>query len=242
MAGAPYDAGGIRATVAATRAASDAELRRTLARLRRRGAARQGTTTIECKSGYGLTVADEARSLRLAGELTAGDDVPRRPRGARRSTRTARRLRRAGLRRRCSTPARRTRAGSTCSASGGAFDGDQCRDGPDGRARRRARPARARQPARPRPRRRSSPSSSAPPSATTAPTSPTPTSTRSRAPARSRRCCPAPSSPPARPTPTPRRLLDAGVTVALATDCNPGLELHHHACRSASRSPSARWA
>jgi imidazolonepropionase len=32
---------------------------------------RQGTTTVEIKSGYGLTVADEERSLRLAGELTA---------------------------------------------------------------------------------------------------------------------------------------------------------------------------
>lgn len=69
MAGRPYTGGGIRTTVAATRAASDDELRETAARLRGE-AMRQGTTTIEIKSGYGLTVADEARSLRIARELT----------------------------------------------------------------------------------------------------------------------------------------------------------------------------
>ncbi|HET8658721.1 MAG TPA: imidazolonepropionase [Micromonosporaceae bacterium] len=70
MAGEPYTGGGIRTTVAATRAAGDGELRATVGRLRRE-ALRQGTTTIETKSGYGLTPADEARSLRLAGEVTA---------------------------------------------------------------------------------------------------------------------------------------------------------------------------
>jgi imidazolonepropionase len=69
MAGLPYGAGGIRSTVAATRAASDDELRSNLARLAREMLA-QGTTTFECKSGYGLTVADEARSVALAGEVT----------------------------------------------------------------------------------------------------------------------------------------------------------------------------
>lgn len=69
MAGAPYTSGGIRATVAATRAASDVELRDAAGRLRRE-ALRQGTTTIEIKSGYGLSVADEARLLRIAAELT----------------------------------------------------------------------------------------------------------------------------------------------------------------------------
>ena len=65
MSGRPYAAGGIRTTVAATRAASDAELEanvvRLLAELRR-----SGTTTVEVKSGYGLSVADEERSLRVA--------------------------------------------------------------------------------------------------------------------------------------------------------------------------------
>ena len=69
MAGEPYTGGGIRTTVAATRAASDDDLRRAAGRLVGE-ARRQGTTTIEIKSGYGLNVADEARSLRIAAELT----------------------------------------------------------------------------------------------------------------------------------------------------------------------------
>ncbi|MFF0577892.1 imidazolonepropionase [Streptosporangium saharense] len=69
MSGMPYTAGGIRTTVAATRAASDDELSANVARLVDE-ALRQGTTVIECKSGYGLTVEDEARSLRIAGEHT----------------------------------------------------------------------------------------------------------------------------------------------------------------------------
>ncbi|HEY1621982.1 MAG TPA: imidazolonepropionase [Streptosporangiaceae bacterium] len=69
MAGQPYQAGGIASTVAATRAASDEQLRANLARLTAELLA-QGTTTFECKSGYGLTVADEARCLALAGEFT----------------------------------------------------------------------------------------------------------------------------------------------------------------------------
>ncbi|MGA4543295.1 imidazolonepropionase [Uniformispora flossi] len=69
MAGQAYAAGGIRTTVAATRAASDAELAANLDRLVGE-AARQGTTVLECKSGYGLTVEDEARALRLASAVT----------------------------------------------------------------------------------------------------------------------------------------------------------------------------
>jgi imidazolonepropionase len=69
MAGTPYQAGGIRSTVAATRAAPDEVLRANLARLAREMLA-QGTTTLECKSGYGLTVADEARGVALAAEVT----------------------------------------------------------------------------------------------------------------------------------------------------------------------------
>jgi imidazolonepropionase len=69
MNGERYDGGGIAGTVAATRAADDAALRSNLVRLRRE-MLRQGTTTVECKSGYGLTVDDEARALRLAREVT----------------------------------------------------------------------------------------------------------------------------------------------------------------------------
>jgi imidazolonepropionase len=69
MSGARYDGGGIGTTVAATRAATDAELRARLAGLLAE-MRRQGTTTVEVKSGYGLTVEDEARCLRLAAEVT----------------------------------------------------------------------------------------------------------------------------------------------------------------------------
>jgi imidazolonepropionase len=69
MAGRPYQAGGIKSTVKATRQATDPELRAGLRRLSAE-MLRQGTTTFECKSGYGLTVPDEARSLRLAAEVT----------------------------------------------------------------------------------------------------------------------------------------------------------------------------
>lgn len=69
MTGVAYSAGGIRRTVAATRAASDDQLRARLAR-HVDEAHRQGITTLEVKSGYGLTVADEERALRLAREVT----------------------------------------------------------------------------------------------------------------------------------------------------------------------------
>ena len=69
MTGEPYDGGGIASTVRATREAGDDELRARLRSLVAEMRA-QGTTTIEVKSGYGLTVEDEARSLRLAREVT----------------------------------------------------------------------------------------------------------------------------------------------------------------------------
>jgi len=69
MAGTPYQAGGIRSTVAATRAAPDEVLRANLLQLTREMLS-QGTTTVECKSGYGLTVTDEARAVALAAGIT----------------------------------------------------------------------------------------------------------------------------------------------------------------------------
>jgi imidazolonepropionase len=69
MAGESYAAGGIRTTVAATRAASDELLTSHVAGLVAE-MRRQGTTTVEIKSGYGLTVHDEARSLAVAGQFT----------------------------------------------------------------------------------------------------------------------------------------------------------------------------
>ncbi|MFD0022465.1 imidazolonepropionase [Streptomyces sp. NPDC058382] len=69
MSGRAYTAGGIRTTVAATRAATDEELDANVARYLAE-ALRQGTTTFETKSGYGLTVEDEARALRIAARHT----------------------------------------------------------------------------------------------------------------------------------------------------------------------------
>lgn len=69
MAGRRYEAGGIRRTVGLTRAATDDDLRANAARLRAEMLA-QGTTTLEIKSGYGLTVTDEERALRIAREFT----------------------------------------------------------------------------------------------------------------------------------------------------------------------------
>jgi imidazolonepropionase len=69
MTGEPYTAGGIRTTVAATRAATDEALtdgvRRLVAEM-----TRQGTTTVEIKSGYGLTAHDESRALAVARGFT----------------------------------------------------------------------------------------------------------------------------------------------------------------------------
>ncbi|MEU6162073.1 imidazolonepropionase [Streptomyces sp. NPDC047130] len=69
MSGRPYTAGGIRTTVDATRAADDDQLRAVVSR-HVREAVQQGTTTLEIKSGYGLTVADEARAVSIAAAHT----------------------------------------------------------------------------------------------------------------------------------------------------------------------------
>ncbi|MEV0950733.1 amidohydrolase family protein [Promicromonospora sp. NPDC050249] len=69
MTGEPYTGGGIATTVAATRAASEDTLRARGQALVREMLA-QGTTTVEIKSGYGQDVATEARTLRIARELT----------------------------------------------------------------------------------------------------------------------------------------------------------------------------
>ncbi len=72
MAGARYGAGGIQVSVRATRDATAAELAR-LAMARRREALRAGITHLEIKSGYALDVAGEQRLCSVAAELT--DDV-----------------------------------------------------------------------------------------------------------------------------------------------------------------------
>ena len=67
MAGKPYTAGGIAVTVDATRQATDAELSEVVRR-HVAEALKQGTTFVETKTGYGLNVADEVRSARIAAE------------------------------------------------------------------------------------------------------------------------------------------------------------------------------
>ena len=69
MNGQKYEAGGIAYTVELTRKASDSDLLSNARRLQHE-ALHSGTTTIEIKSGYGLTVKDEARSLSIAKQLT----------------------------------------------------------------------------------------------------------------------------------------------------------------------------
>lgn len=70
MSGQPYAAGGIATTVASTRAADDAALAAGVSRLASE-LQRAGVTTFETKSGYGLTVDDEARSLAVGREFTS---------------------------------------------------------------------------------------------------------------------------------------------------------------------------
>jgi imidazolonepropionase len=65
MEGKPYEAGGIAVTVEATRAATDTTLAENLRRHVTEAAA-QGTTCVETKTGYGLTTADELRAATLA--------------------------------------------------------------------------------------------------------------------------------------------------------------------------------
>ena len=225
MAGRRYEAGGIRSTVAATRAATDDELRARLAGFVAELHA-QGTTTFEVKSGYGLSVADEERLVRLAREVTeevtflGAHVVPAEyadTRRVRAPTTTS-----TSSSARCSRRARRTRAGSTRSASA-------ARSRPSSRAA-CSRPARAaglgvrvhgNQLGQGGGRAASRSSSARHPS-TTARTSATRMSPRSRHPTPSRPCCPGVEFSTRQPYPDARRLIDAGVTVALASDCNPG--------------------
>ncbi|HEX9711714.1 MAG TPA: imidazolonepropionase [Actinomycetota bacterium] len=76
LRGEPYTGGGIGSTVAATRAATDDELR-ALARTRLDVFAAHGVTTVEAKSGYGLTPEDERRLLRIAATLEHPVEVVR---------------------------------------------------------------------------------------------------------------------------------------------------------------------
>lgn len=74
LEGQPYAAGGILRTVAATRQATDAELQ-ALVEGRFRAALAGGTTTLEAKSGYGLTAVEELRALRIIGAAAAAAGI-----------------------------------------------------------------------------------------------------------------------------------------------------------------------
>ena len=225
MTGQPYDGGGIATSVTATRAASDDELR-DLLRQRIAEMRRQGTTTVEIKSGYGLTVEDEARALRLARRVHHRDHVPGRPRHPGRASGRPGRATSTWSPGRCCRPPPRTPAGSTCSAS------------PIPRTRSPARrPARCSPPVgrpdsscactatswAPAPA-YNSPSSWAPRAWTTAPTS---TAADIDALADAADTTVATLLPGVEfctrsPYPDAKALLAAGVAIALATDCNPG--------------------
>ena len=69
MSGKTYSAGGIRTTMSATRVATTESLTNNARRLADE-ALNTGTTTLEIKSGYGLSVTDEARSLQVASTIT----------------------------------------------------------------------------------------------------------------------------------------------------------------------------
>ena len=72
--GVAYSGSGILRTVRASRAASDADLE-SLVTARLDAALAAGTTTVECKSGYGLSTAEELRALRLLGRVAATHPV-----------------------------------------------------------------------------------------------------------------------------------------------------------------------
>jgi imidazolonepropionase len=70
MKGEKYSAGGIKSTVAATREASNKALEQNILKLVRE-MQKSGITTFETKSGYGLTTADETRALEIASKHTS---------------------------------------------------------------------------------------------------------------------------------------------------------------------------
>ena len=70
LEGEPYTDGGILRTVRITRAADDETLE-SLVETRLRAALAAGTTTVECKSGYGLDLDEELRHLRILRRVAA---------------------------------------------------------------------------------------------------------------------------------------------------------------------------
>ena len=216
MEGRPYTAGGIKTTVAATRARQRRATRgqpRPAHRTRRCGPARRPSRPSPATASPTRTSAARCRS-----PTATTRHVPRRPRRPARARRRhlrrtgqgrdARRLRAARrLDRRLLRGRRVRRRADERDPQAGIAKGltPACTPTSSGTAR----ASRSR-------------SSWTPPRPTTAPTPPTTTSTRSRTPTPWPRCCPAPSSPPERSTRTPGGSSTPASTVALAADCNPG--------------------
>ena len=219
MAGESYAAGGIRTTVAATRAATDEQLSANVARLVAE-MRRQGTTTVEIKSGYGLTTLDEARCLAVARQFTeettflGAHVVPPEYADDPAATSTSSPAR-------CWTPPPRTRAGSTPSANAAPSTtsrrGRSCSPERDRVCRAGCTPTSS------GPGRACSlPASWASLPSTTAPTSTMPTSSALADSGTIATLLPGVEFSTRSPYPDARGLIDAGVTVALASDCNPG--------------------
>ena len=217
MAGTPYAAGGIRTTVAATRAATDEQLTSHVARLVAE-MRRQGTTTVEIKSGYGLTVRDEARSLAVARQFTeettflGAHVVPDGDPAAYVELVTGPML----------DAAKEHARWIDVFCEQGAFDEDQARAILTAGAARRAARAGCTPTSSPSARASGSPPSSAWSRSTTAPTSPTRTSPRCATAAPSRPCCRASSSRPSSPTRTRAGSSTPASRSRSPSDCNPG--------------------
>ena len=219
MAGEPYAAGGIRTTVAATRAATDEQLTSHVARLVDE-MRRQGTTTRGDQERL-----RPHRPRRGAAAWRSPGSSPRRPPSSA-PTSCPPGTRPRGVRRPGHRPDARGRAPHArwidVFCEEGAFDADQARAvlaagrGAGLRGRLHANQLGVR--------RRASgwPPSSAWPRSTTAPTSPTTTSTALADSGTVATLLPGVEFSTRQPYPDARRLLDAGVTVALASDCNPG--------------------
>ena len=193
-----------------------------------RRAAAQGVTTFETKSGYGLTVADEARvagdrRAQLTAETTflGAHVVPAEYRDRRDDY--------VGLvAGACWRRAHRDARWIDVFCDRGAFDVDEARTILQAGGRAGLRSAHARRPAR---RRTGRPARRRVGRGVASTTARTPTTATSTALAASRppspRCCRAPSSPPARRGPTARRLLDAGVHGGAGDGLQPRLVVHH---------------
>ena len=220
MSGAAYDGGGIATTVSATRAAADSELSDNLARLASE-LLRSGVTTFETKSGYGLTVGDELRSLEIAGRATAettflGAHVVPAEYRDRRDDYV--RLVAGDMLAACAPRARWI----DVFCDRGAFDVDEARTILQAGADAGPRPAHARLPTRPPGRESSSPSSWARRRSTTARYADDGDLEALAASTTVATLLPGAEFSTRAPWPDGRRFVDAGVTIALATDCNPG--------------------